>query len=91
MRQGGGLVAFVLKGGLDSGRRFLDARTMASLSANLGDTRTIITHPASTTHARVPEEVRIAAGIYPGSVRVSVGLEHIDDILKDLDVMLGAA
>lgn len=91
MRQGGGLVAFVLKGGLEAGRRFLDARTMASLSANLGDTRTIVTHPASTTHARVPEEVRTAAGIYPGSVRISVGLEHIEDILKDLDVMLGAA
>ncbi len=91
MRQGGGLVAFVLKGGLDAGRRFLDARQMASLSANLGDTRTIITHPASTTHARVPEEIRTATGIYPGSVRVSVGLEHIEDILNDLDVMLGAA
>ena len=91
MRQGGGLVAFVLKDGLDAGRRFLDARQMASLSANLGDTRTINTHPASTTHARVPEEVRAAAGIYPGSVRVSVGLEHIEDILKDLDLMLEAA
>ncbi|MDZ4746786.1 MAG: aminotransferase class I/II-fold pyridoxal phosphate-dependent enzyme [bacterium] len=91
MRQGGGLVAFVLKGGLDAGRRFLDARSMSSLSANLGDTRTIITHPASTTHAKVPEDIRVASGIYPGSVRISVGLEHIDDILADLEGMLGAA
>lgn len=90
MSQGGGVVSFVLHGGLDAGRRFLDARAMASLTANLGDSRTIVTHPASTTHARVPEDVRLATGITPGLVRVSVGLEHIDDIIADLDVMLSA-
>jgi O-succinylhomoserine sulfhydrylase len=63
---------------------------MASLTANLGDSRTIVTHPASTTHARVPDDVRRATGIEPGLVRVSVGLEHIDDILADLDRMLSA-
>lgn len=90
MTQGGGVVSFVVRGGLEAGRRLLDARGMASLTANLGDSRTIVTHPASTTHARVPDDVRRATGIEPGLVRVSVGLEHIDDILADLDRMLSA-
>lgn len=90
MTQGGGVVSFVVRGGLEAGRRLLDARGMASLTANLGDSRTIVTHPASTTHARVPDDVRRATGIEPGLVRVSVGLEHIDDILADLDRMVSA-
>lgn len=85
MRAGGGIVSFVIRGGLEAGRRFLDARSMASLTANLGDSRTIVTHPASTTHSRVPVEARLAAGITDGLVRVSVGLEHPSDIIADLE------
>ncbi|WP_308990736.1 aminotransferase class I/II-fold pyridoxal phosphate-dependent enzyme [Mariniflexile litorale] len=84
MLLGGNIIAFEVKGGLEGGRSFLDAIKMCSLSANLGDTRTIVTHPASTTHAKVEAEVKAAAGITDGLVRVSVGLEHIDDIISDL-------
>ncbi len=84
MRQGGGVVAFELKGGVEAGRKFLDALKMISLSANLGDTRTIATHPASTTHSKLSEEERLAAGITPGLVRISAGLENIEDIIADI-------
>lgn len=84
MRLGGNIIAFEVKGGLEGGRSFFDAIKMCSLSANLGDTRTIVTHPASTTHAKVEPEVKAASGITDGMVRVSVGLEHIDDIIEDL-------
>ena len=85
MKMGGGVVTFVVKGGIEQGRRFLDALNMASLTANLGDARTIATHPASTTHSSLSEEDRQLVGILPGLIRVSVGLEHIDDIVKDVD------
>ena len=85
MKLGGGLVTFELKGGLKQGRRFLDKIKMCSLSANLGDTRTIVTHPASTTHARLTEEARQAVSITNGLIRVSVGLEHINDIISDIE------
>ena len=85
MKKGGGLVAFEIKGGLPAGRQFLDRLKMFSLSANLGDTRTIATHPASTTHAKLTPEARAAAGITEGLIRISVGLEHMDDILEDLN------
>lgn len=85
MRAGGGLVTFELTGGLAHGRSFLDAIQMCSLSANLGDTRTIVTHPASTTHVRLTEAARQAVGITDGLIRVSVGLEHIDDIIADIE------
>ena len=88
MKSGGGVVAFELKGGIRAGRKFLDALEMISLSANLGDTRTIATHPASTTHSKLTEEERLAAGITPGLVRISVGLEHIDDIIADIEQAL---
>lgn len=88
MRLGGGIVTFELKGGIDQGRKFLDALEMISLSANLGDTRTIATHPASTTHSKLSEEERLAVGITPGLVRVSVGLEHMDDIIADVEQSL---
>jgi O-succinylhomoserine sulfhydrylase len=88
MRLGGNIVAFELKGGLEAGRKFLDSLKMCSLSANLGDTRTIVTHPASTTHSRLALADRLEVGITDGLVRVSVGLEHIDDILADLDQAL---
>ena len=84
MKLGGGLFTFELKGGLERGRRFLDALQMLSLTANLGDTRTICTHPASTTHSKLSEEEREAVGITSGLIRVSVGLEHVDDVYADL-------
>ena len=84
MRKGGGLVTFELNGGLERGRKFLDALQMISLSANLGDSRSIATHPASTTHSKLTEEERLAVGISNGLIRVSTGLEHIDDIKKDI-------
>ena len=84
MSQGGGIVAFELEGGIERGRRFLDALELCSLTANLGDTRTIATHPASTTHAKLTDEERAAAGITPGLIRISVGLEHVEDIAKDI-------
>lgn len=91
MSAGGGLVAFTVKGGIDRGRRFLNALRLCSLTANLGDTRTIATHPASTTHAKLSEAERQAVGITPGLVRVSVGLEAIEDVIADLDQALLAS
>ncbi len=88
MSLGGGIVAFEIKGGVDKGRIFLDALKMCSLTANLGDTRTIATHPASTTHAKLTEEERLAVGITPGLVRISVGLENIIDIIADIEQAL---
>jgi len=84
MKLGGNVVAFEIKNGVEAGRKFLDNIKMCSLSANLGDTRTIVTHPASTTHGRLSLEDRLEVGITDGLVRVSVGLEHVDDIIEDL-------
>lgn len=84
MQEGGGIVCFELKGGLDAGRTFLDALQMLSLTANLGDSRSISSHPASTTHAKLTEDERQTVGITPGLIRISVGLENKDDILNDL-------
>lgn len=84
MLWGGSVVAFELKGDIETGRRFLNAIELCSLSANLGDVRTIITHPASTTHSKLTEEERLECGITPGLVRISVGLEHPEDIKDDL-------
>ena len=84
MKNGGGIVCFNLKGGLESGRKFLDALKMLSLTANLGDTRSIASHPASTTHAKLTEAERLAVNITPGLIRISVGLEYADDILSDI-------
>jgi O-succinylhomoserine sulfhydrylase len=88
MSQGGGVLSFSIQGGLARGRRFLDQIQVASLTANLGDTRTIVTHPASTTHARLSDAERAEVGILPGLIRVSVGLEHIDDVIADLSQAL---
>lgn len=84
MTDGGGIVCFELKGGLEAGRKFLDNLKMLSLTANLGDSRSIASHPASTTHAKLTEEERQTVGITPGLIRISAGLEHRDDILKDI-------
>ncbi len=84
MKAGGCVVAFELKGGQDAGKRFFDSIGLLSLSANLGDTRSIVTHPASTTHSKLSVEERMECGITDGMVRVSVGLEHVDDIISDI-------
>ncbi|HEY1010866.1 MAG TPA: aminotransferase class I/II-fold pyridoxal phosphate-dependent enzyme [Daejeonella sp.] len=88
MKQGGGVVTFILKGGMERAMRFLDALEMISLSSNLGDTRTIATHPVSTTHSKLTDDERAQIGIFPGSIRVSVGLEDVNDIVKDLTTAL---
>ena len=84
MKDGGGIVCFELKGGVESGRKFLDALKMLSLTANLGDSRSIASHPSSTTHAKLTEAERLAVNITPGLIRISVGLEHPDDVLADI-------
>lgn len=91
MKLGGGVVTFIVKGGVERGRKFLDALKWFSLTANLGDSRTTVTHPASTTHAKLKEEERQAVGILPGLIRVSVGLEHIDDIIAEVKQALAAS
>lgn len=88
MSLGGGIVSFVIKGGLPQAQKFLNALKWFSLTANLGDTRTTVTHPTSTTHSKLTEEERLAVGIKPGLIRISVGLEHIDDILKEVEQAL---
>jgi O-succinylhomoserine sulfhydrylase len=91
MRLGGGIVAFEVEGGVERGRNFLNSLKMSSLSANLGDTRTVVTHPASTTHSKLTDEERAAVGICPGTIRVSVGLEDITDIIGDIKQALEAS
>ncbi len=88
MKRGGGVVSFVVKGGARRAMALLDSLTTSSLTANLGDTRTIYTHPASTTHSKVPEEERLATAIFPGLVRISVGLEDAEDLLQELEQAL---
>ncbi len=84
MKYGGGLVSFEIKGGVAASMQFLNKIKLCSLSSNLGDTRTILTHPATTTHSKLSEEERLAVGITPGLIRISVGLEHIEDISADI-------
>ncbi len=84
MKLGGNIVAFEIKGGIEAGRAFLDKIKLCSLSPNLGDTRTIVTHPASTTHSKLSVEERLAVSITDGLVRVSVGLETVKDVIADL-------
>ncbi|HQX72277.1 MAG TPA: aminotransferase class I/II-fold pyridoxal phosphate-dependent enzyme [Chitinophagaceae bacterium] len=84
MSNGGGIVTFELKGGIESGRKFLNALKMISMTNNLGDSRTIASHPASTTHSKLTEQERQAVGITPGLIRISAGLENVDDILADI-------
>ena len=88
MKAGGCVIAFEVEGGLEAGRRFFDAIQMMSLSANLGDTRSIVTHPASTTHSKLSQEERIETGISDGMVRISVGLEHYEDVIADIEQAL---
>lgn len=88
MKHGGGIVTFQIKGGLQAGRKFLDSLNLFSLTPNLGDSRSIATHPASTTHSKLKQEEREAVGISDGLVRLSIGLEHIEDIWEDLEAAL---
>ena len=91
MRGASGLLAFGVKGGVESGVRFIEAAQFMSHLVNIGDTRTLISHPASTTHRQLDEAQQRAAGVLPDMVRISVGLEHIDDILWDIDQALALA
>jgi O-succinylhomoserine sulfhydrylase len=91
MSQGGGIVVLVLKGGLERSARFLDSLKLLSHSPNLGDTRTIVTHPTSTTHSKLTEEERRMVNIVPGLIRISVGLEHVDDVIADVEQALAAS
>ena len=88
MKLGGGIVTFSVKGGYERAERFLDALKILSRTTNLGDTRTIVTHPMSTTHSKLTEKERVAVGIIPGLVRISVGLEDIKDIIDDVEQAL---
>jgi O-succinylhomoserine sulfhydrylase len=88
MNRGGGLVACVIKGGTERGARLLNSLQLHSLTANLGDSRSIATHPASTTHSKMSREEQEAVNISPGLIRFSVGLEHADDIIEDIDQAL---
>jgi len=84
MKNGGGIVTFELRGGIESGRKFLNALEMISMTNNLGDSRTIASHPASTTNSKLTEDERTAVGITPRFIRISVGLENVEDILNDI-------
>lgn len=88
---GGPMVQFELAGGLEAGTKFIEALRMISHVTNIGDVRSMATHPASTTHALLPPENQLAAGVTPGSIRLSIGLEHIDDLLADLENALAVA
>jgi O-succinylhomoserine sulfhydrylase len=88
MKQGGGIITFTVKGGFERAKRFMDALRMLLLTPNLGDSRSIATHPASTTHSKLSDEERAQIGIYPGTVRISVGLEDLEDILEDINQAL---
>ena len=88
MSKGGGVLCFEIKGGIEGGRNFLNALKMLSMTANLGDSRSIASHPASTTHSKLSEAERLSVGITPGLIRISAGLEHVDDILADIEQAL---
>lgn len=88
MKQGGGIVTIVIEGGVEGARKFMDGLKMFSISANLADTRSIATHPATSTHSKLTEEERNIVGIEQGSIRLSIGLEHINDILADIEQAL---
>jgi O-acetylhomoserine (thiol)-lyase len=87
----GGLVTFGIKGGIDAGRRLIDSVKLFSLLANVGDAKSLIIHPASTTHQQLSADEQVSTGVTPDLIRLSIGIEHIDDILADLDQALAAA
>src|SRR5690606_26555000 len=85
------ILAFELRGGREAGKRFIEALALFSHLANIGDAKSLVIHPATTTHFRMDDEALRAAGIGPGTVRLSIGLEHPDDLLEDLGRALRAA
>jgi O-acetylhomoserine (thiol)-lyase len=87
----GGMITFGVRGGAEAGRRLIDAIELFSLLANVGDAKSLIIHPASTTHQQLSPEDQVAAGVAPDLVRLSIGLEHVDDLIADLDRALTAA
>ncbi|TAK69457.1 MAG: bifunctional o-acetylhomoserine/o-acetylserine sulfhydrylase [Actinomycetota bacterium] len=87
----GAVLAFEIAGGIDAGRQFVEALTLHSHVANIGDVRSLVIHPASTTHSQLSPAEQLTAGVTPGLVRLAVGIEHIDDILADLDAGFRAA
>ena len=87
----GAIPAFNIKGGLEAGQKFVEGLELHSHVANIGDVRSLVIHPASTTHSQLTEEEQADTGVYPGLVRLSVGIEHIDDIIADLDKGFAAA
>jgi O-acetylhomoserine (thiol)-lyase len=87
----GAIVAFEIDGGVDAGKRFVDALTLHSHVANIGDVRSLVIHPASTTHSQLTPEEQLAAAVTPGLVRLAVGIEGIDDIIADLEQGFAAA
>ena len=88
MKAGGGIITITVKGGYEAAKKFLDKLQMIKISPNLGDVRSIATHPASSTHCKLSEEERLSVGITPGLIRISIGLEHKDDILNDIEQAL---
>ena len=87
----GAVIAFDIKGGAEAGKRFVDGLELHSHVANIGDVRSLVIHPASTTHAQLSPEQQLAAGVRPGLVRLSVGIENIADIIADLEAGFRAA
>jgi O-succinylhomoserine sulfhydrylase len=88
MKSGGGIITITVKGGYEAAKKFMDKLQMIKISPNLGDVRSIATHPASSTHCKLSEEERLSVGITPGLIRISIGLEHKDDILNDIEQAL---
>jgi len=87
----GSMLAFGIKGGIESGKKFINSVELASLLANVGDAKTLVIHPASTTHQQLPEDERVKSGVLPEMIRVSVGIENIDDIIEDFNEALDKA
>ena len=85
------LVGIEVKGGVEAGKKFIESLKMFYHVANIGDARSLAIHPATTTHSQLTEEELLAAGVTPGYVRLSIGIEHPDDIIADLDQALGAS
>lgn len=88
MKSGGGIITIIVKGGYEAAKKFLDKLQMIKISPNLGDARSIATHPASSTHCKLSEEERLSVGITPGLIRISIGLENKEDILSDIQQAL---
>ena len=90
MSSGGGIITFFIKGGASAAAAFMDQLQLFTITANIGDTRSIVTHPSTSTHARLSEEARLAVGITPSLIRLSIGLEDVNDLMSDLDAALNA-